>query len=331
LTTQTNAQIVSEFYYTLKAIKAATGVTSKCFRPPQGDVDDRVRSIAWQMGMRTILWNEDTNDWAMPAPGGGDLSPKKVDAAFAGWIKNEKAGKNKEGLLVLEHELNSATVNISMHWLPHIQETFTVLPALACAGISKPYWEENFVYPIAGSPTTPTKTATTTATATPTTAPGSCTAGSSGLGKGDGYNGACCKDQSDCLDDCISGKCNGPVNPATKTTTVTATATATTAPGTCTAGSSGLGKGDGYNGACCKDQSDCLDDCISGKCNGPVNTATKTTTKKTSTKTTTKAPTSTASCIAGARGKKRGNGKTGYCCSSSDDCVSVCRSGVCNI
>lgn len=382
-TTLTNIQMVAELYWTLKAIKEATGVTSKCWRPPQGDVDDRIRAIAWQMGMSTILWNEDTNDWDMPAPGGGNLAPKKVDALFQGWINDEKAGKNKNGLLVLEHELNSMTVNMSMFWMPRIQKVFNVIPALACNGISKPYWEQNFEYPLSNSPTTPTKTTTATATATATSTPGTCTPGSSGLGKGDGYNGACCKDQSDCLDDCINGTCNGPINTATKTTTatatptsstcspgsfglgkgdgyngacckdqsdcwddcikgvcngpvntatktLTATATATSTPGTCTPGSSGLGKGNGFNGACCKDQSDCLDDCIKGVCNGPVNTktATKTTTKKTTT-TKTKAPTS--SCIAGSRGKKKGNGKTGYCCSSSDDCVETCRSGTCGL
>lgn len=43
----------------------ATGITTKCWRPPYGDVDDRVRAIAWQMGMQTILWDQDTNDWDM--------------------------------------------------------------------------------------------------------------------------------------------------------------------------------------------------------------------------------------------------------------------------
>ncbi|EPB88503.1 hypothetical protein HMPREF1544_04738 [Mucor circinelloides 1006PhL] len=128
----------------------------------------------------------------------------------------------------------------------------------------------------------------------------SCTAGSQGLAQGDGYNGACCNTQADCWDDCISGVCNGPVN----TKTATATTKTTSSPGssaTCTSGSKGLGKGDGYNGACCATQadcwddcisgvSDCWDDCISGVCNGPVNTKTATATTKTSTATATATP-----------------------------------------
>ncbi|GAA5799936.1 hypothetical protein HPULCUR_005357 [Helicostylum pulchrum] len=391
MTTQTNIQIVAELYWTLKAIKEATGVTSQCWRPPQGDVDDRVRSIAWQMGMRTVLWDEDTNDWDMPAPGGGNLSPKKVDAYFQNLINKEKAGKYKTGHIVLEHELNSATVNMSMFWMPKIQQVFNVVPALSCNGITQPYWEKKFVYPTDNSGNVPTQTATTP-TATPTSDPATCTAGSLGLGQGDGFNGACCKDQADCQDDCLSGTCNGPIdpNPSTKTSTTAvptatpsactsgslglgkgdgfngacckdqadcqddclsgtcngpidpnpATKTSTTAaptatPSACTSGSLGLGKGDGFNGACCKDQSDCQDDCLSGKCNGPVNTKTSTTKKTTTTKkpttTTTKKPTTTGTCIAGARGKKRGNGDTGYCCSSSDDCIETCRSGTCGL
>lgn len=242
---------------------------------------------------------------------------------------------------------------MSMFWMPKLQEVFNVVPALSCNGVTQPYWEKNFVYPTGNSDQVPTKTSGPIA---PTSSPSTCTGGSFGLGKGDGYNGACCNDQSDCLDDCLSGTCNGPINP--NPTCVAGSfglskgdgyngaccsdqsdclddclsgkcngptnpnAVPTIAPTTCTVGSQGLGKGDGYNGACCNDQSDCLDNCLSGKCNGPV----KTTTTKTAT--TSKA---TASCIAGVRGKKRGNGETGYCCSSSDDCVETCRSGTCGL
>lgn len=66
MTTQSNEQVVAELYWTLRAIKEVTGVTTRCWRPPYGDVDDRVRAIASQMGMTTVLWDEDTDDWNMP-------------------------------------------------------------------------------------------------------------------------------------------------------------------------------------------------------------------------------------------------------------------------
>lgn len=52
-------------------------------------------------------------------------------------------------------------------------------------------------------PLPPSKTTTTVPTSTPTA--GTCVAGSAGLGKGDGYKGYCCKDQADCVDDCVKG------------------------------------------------------------------------------------------------------------------------------
>jgi peptidoglycan/xylan/chitin deacetylase (PgdA/CDA1 family) len=166
----TNEQAVAEFYWTLKAIKEATGVTPKCWRPPQGDVDDRIRSIAWQLGMRTVMWDWDTNDWDMPAPGGGDLPVSVVNGYFEKWIASEKAGKEKTGHIVLEHELNHATVNMTEKWLPTLQETFNVLPALACNGVTEPYWETGFVYPLINQPANTSSSSGTKLNLTSTTA-----------------------------------------------------------------------------------------------------------------------------------------------------------------
>ncbi|CAO3618711.1 unnamed protein product [Mucor fragilis] len=252
LTTQTNIQIVAELYWTLKAIKAATGVTSRCFRPPQGDVDDRVRAIAWQMGMRTVLWDRDSEDWNLPALGSGSLSPAVVDGYFSNWINAYKSGKDTSGHIVLEHELNHATVNMSMFWLPKLTKTFNVIPALSCNGITTDIYWEDFEYPTYGA-----DGSTTTTKATPTTTSTAFT--------------------------------------TTKTTTTKTTTTKS----------------------------------ITNK----TASATKTTSRTTAKTTTTKASTSTSptKCIAGISGKKQGNGDSGYCCTSSDDCIETCRSGVCGL
>ncbi|OBZ90998.1 Chitin deacetylase [Choanephora cucurbitarum] len=161
MTTQTNEQVVAQLYWSLRAIKEATGVTTKCWRPPQGDVDDRVRAIAWQMGLHTYLWNGDTNDWNMPGSGGGDLAPAKVDALFEKWIADAKAHKDKTGLIVLEHELNNATVKMTEKWLPKLQSVFNVKSIHQCLNISQPYWEKNWVYPV-GDETVPAAASNTT-------------------------------------------------------------------------------------------------------------------------------------------------------------------------
>ncbi|ORX51258.1 chitin deacetylase [Hesseltinella vesiculosa] len=148
MTTQTNKQVVAELYWTLRAIKEATGVTPKCWRPPFGDVDDRVRSIAYQMGMVTMIWDEDSNDWDMPGEGGGKLPWDTVMGYFKDWVEARKNGTdNESGHIVLEHELNNATVKMTETWLPTLQQVFDVKSIHDCMGITQPYWETQYVYP----------------------------------------------------------------------------------------------------------------------------------------------------------------------------------------
>ncbi|KAI8339915.1 hypothetical protein BC941DRAFT_326016, partial [Chlamydoabsidia padenii] len=123
MTTLTNAEVVAQLYWTLRAIKEVTGVTPKCWRPPYGDVDDRVRAIAWQMGMRTFLWDQDSFDWNLHGtPAGGTLSTE-------------------------EHENSNATIEMAEKWLPVLQKTFNVMPIHQCIGEAHPYWEEKWSYP----------------------------------------------------------------------------------------------------------------------------------------------------------------------------------------
>ncbi|SAM07724.1 hypothetical protein [Absidia glauca] len=185
MTTQSNVQVVAELYWALHAIKEVTGITPKCWRPPYGDVDDRVRAIANQMGMTTVIWDEDTNDWNMPGDGGGNLPPATVDGYFEGWIEARKNGTdNQHGHIILEHELNNATVSMAEKWLPQIQQTFRVVPYNQCMNISQPYWETNFVYPTDANPTpvaaNASSSAHTSAVATSTPAVGSGAASAAG-------------------------------------------------------------------------------------------------------------------------------------------------------
>lgn len=183
MTTQTNDQAVAQFYWTLRVIKEVTGVTPRCWRPPYGDVDDRIRSIAWQMGLRTIIWDEDTNDWNMPGTGGGNLSPNTVDGYFQGWIDARKNGTdNVNGHVVLEHELNNATVSMAEKWLPTLQTTFNVVPVHECQNISQPYWETSFTYPTENGTATTTTSLSLAPSAAPTSAASVSAAGAATAG-----------------------------------------------------------------------------------------------------------------------------------------------------
>jgi peptidoglycan/xylan/chitin deacetylase (PgdA/CDA1 family) len=76
LTKLTNEEIVAELGWTKQVIKDVVGVTPNTFRPPYGDIDDRVRAIAAQMGLTPVIWssvtangtttNFDTVSYALP-------------------------------------------------------------------------------------------------------------------------------------------------------------------------------------------------------------------------------------------------------------------------
>lgn len=106
------------------------------------------------MGLTTVIWDEDTNDWNMPGDGGGNLSPETVDGYFEGWIAARKNGTdNKTGHIILQHELNNATVSMAEKWLPQVKEAFNVVPWNQCFNVSQPYWETKFVYPTSNGST----------------------------------------------------------------------------------------------------------------------------------------------------------------------------------
>jgi hypothetical protein len=125
------------------------------------------------MGMTTVVWDEDTDDWNMPGDGGGNLPVSTVDSYFENWISARKNGTdNKTGHIVLQHELNDATVTMAEKWLPQIQEVFNVVPWNECVNIAQPYWESNFVYPVANgsAPVAATSSSAIVASTVPTSA-----------------------------------------------------------------------------------------------------------------------------------------------------------------
>jgi hypothetical protein len=99
------------------------------------------------MGMSTVIWNKDTQDWQLPAPGNGHYPAVKVEAKFEKWIKDEQTGNKTTCVIVLEHELNHATVNMTETWMPKVKRTFNVVSAMTCNDALLQYWETTFKYP----------------------------------------------------------------------------------------------------------------------------------------------------------------------------------------
>ncbi|WVR09026.1 hypothetical protein IAU60_006086 [Kwoniella sp. DSM 27419] len=123
LTTLSNEEIVAELGWTQKVIRDVTGVSPNTFRPPYGDIDDRVRAVAAQMGLTPIIWtsflengvdtNFDTNDWHIP---GGTATGASSLETFDK-ILNEYVPKLDTGFIVLAHDIYQQTVDLAVGYV----------------------------------------------------------------------------------------------------------------------------------------------------------------------------------------------------------------------
>ncbi|BGP57143.1 hypothetical protein JCM8202_005419 [Rhodotorula sphaerocarpa] len=128
LTTLSNEEIVAELAWTKKVIKDITGVTPNTFRPPYGDLDDRVRYIALELGLRPVIWTStasgqvfDTRDWQI---GGGVVSAIDVYQRFTTFL-DDAVQTLPSGFIVLAHDLYQQSVDLAVDY---------VLPSVINAG-----------------------------------------------------------------------------------------------------------------------------------------------------------------------------------------------------
>ncbi|OWZ39624.1 chitin deacetylase [Cryptococcus neoformans c45] len=143
LTTLTNEEIVAELGWTMKVIKDTLGVTPNTFRPPYGDIDDRVRAIAAQMGLTPVIWtsytdgsttvNFDTNDWHIS---GGTATGASSYETFEK-ILTEYAPKLDTGFITLEHDIYQQSVDLAVGYiLPQVlaNGTYQLKSIINCLG-----------------------------------------------------------------------------------------------------------------------------------------------------------------------------------------------------
>lgn len=118
LTTLSNEQIVAELGWSKKVIHDTIGVTPAFFRPPYGDIDDRVRSIAAKMGLTPIIWTRaqgqtfDTTDWNIP---GGTATGESSLGRFEEILN--LATQIDNGFIVLEHDLWPQTIDLALGYV----------------------------------------------------------------------------------------------------------------------------------------------------------------------------------------------------------------------
>jgi hypothetical protein len=137
LTALTNEEIVAELGWSRKIIQDTIGVTPLTFRPPWGDIDNRVRAIALSMGLRPIIWTRhpqtlaqfDTNDWRIP---GGSATGAQSLQEFQYILGN--ASMLNTGFIVLQHDLWQTQVEISTGYTINraLEARFNLMDINAC-------------------------------------------------------------------------------------------------------------------------------------------------------------------------------------------------------
>lgn len=116
----------------------------KRLQPPFGDVDDRIRAIATGLGLRTILWQYDSQDWQVGTT--PDFVPDMVDKEYQAMIDDANKGMFdtvgffirllimhlltiflfEVGTMILMHELNEFTMTQAMKYYPKLKAAFQV-------------------------------------------------------------------------------------------------------------------------------------------------------------------------------------------------------------
>ncbi|KAK0542032.1 hypothetical protein OC845_006792 [Tilletia horrida] len=137
MTTLSSENVFAELWYTAKIIKDVVGVAPRCWRPPYGDVDDRVRAIANALGLATHIWTADTNDYLVTP--GGPSSTAAIQSNYASIFATASASPSA-GIIVLTHEINAGTMNLFESEYANIIKNFKhVVPITACLNESNPY------------------------------------------------------------------------------------------------------------------------------------------------------------------------------------------------
>ncbi|KAJ1039175.1 hypothetical protein NDA11_001458 [Ustilago hordei] len=117
-TGKTDLEILGDLGWTMQIIYDLTGSVPMYWRPPEGDVDARVRAIATQvLGLQTVMWNKDADDWCLRQGNGTaqlETCTTGVGATKQGVIREMTSwatDSNRTGFISLEHETTDQAID----------------------------------------------------------------------------------------------------------------------------------------------------------------------------------------------------------------------------
>ncbi|KAI8843864.1 hypothetical protein BJ741DRAFT_258382 [Chytriomyces cf. hyalinus JEL632] len=124
--------IIAELVYTARAVYAVIGVYPKYFRPPYGNVDDRVRSVAALVGMTSVTWSKDSQDWQYVR---SSLINSAVTSNFRSWLSS---GSTLD--ISLHHDLEESEARAGIAAMDMLIDAGRVIKPLSeCIGDTTPY------------------------------------------------------------------------------------------------------------------------------------------------------------------------------------------------
>jgi len=141
----TQTQMRTDLSQTNQAIQSATGVVPRLFRPPYGETNSTLQSVASSLGMIQVLWDVDSQDW-----NGAGVSQIVVNA-----------GRLQAGQVILMHD--------------GIQNTRTAIPQIM-ANLTSRNLCPGMISPTTGRAVAPDGTPPTGGPTTPPPGGGNCTA-----------------------------------------------------------------------------------------------------------------------------------------------------------
>lgn len=126
-TSLSNEQVLGDLAWTMQIIYDRTGRIPNLWRPPQGDVDNRVRAIAEDvLGLHTVLWQADSNDYCLDAhyrtQCGSDNAIGQSYDSIMNYIRTHVDGPKNPGLVILEHEIHVPAVQIFREYYPTLKQ-----------------------------------------------------------------------------------------------------------------------------------------------------------------------------------------------------------------
>ncbi|KAJ3085718.1 chitin deacetylase [Physocladia obscura] len=134
--------ILGEILWAGKAIQEVIGVFPKYFRPPYGDIDDRVRAVIHSVGLNIVEWNEDSSDYLL-SQYSNNFTQAQVVQEFKAWIASPP--DNSTGIISLEHDLFANSSAAAPEALKLVLNAgYKVKPVAPCSGDESGEWYIRF-------------------------------------------------------------------------------------------------------------------------------------------------------------------------------------------